>query len=54
MVPDFYRFADADYLTEDQKALLFEISGHFNPKDNAADMSILYETTGFKVESDNL
>ena len=40
-------------LTEEQKALLQEISEQFSPEDSAADMSILYEVTGFQTESEN-
>ena len=40
-------------LTEEQKALLKEISEHFSPEDSAADMSILYEVTGLQTESEN-
>ena len=30
-----------------------EISEQFSPEDSAADMSILYEVTGFQTESEN-
>jgi len=33
--------------------LLKEISEQFSPEDSAADLSILYEVTGFQAESDN-
>ena len=38
-------------LTEAQEALLREIAEQFSPEDSAADMSILYECTGFQTES---
>ena len=40
-------------MTKEQKALLTEISEQFSPDENAADMSILYEVTGFQTESEN-
>lgn len=30
-----------------------EISDNFSPSESAADLSILYEVTGFKAESEN-
>ena len=33
--------------------MLIEISEQFCTEDNAADLSILYEVTGFMAESDN-
>ena len=46
-------FAGSEFLTEDQVNLLKEISETFSPEDSAADLSILYEVTGFQAESDN-
>ena len=40
-------------MTEEQIALLTEISNQFCPDDSAADLSILYEVTGFQAESEN-
>ena len=34
-------------LTDDQRKLLEEIAREFAPQDNAADLGILYEVTGF-------
>jgi len=42
-----------EHLTNDQQALLKEISEMFSPEDSAADMSILYEVTGYQAESEN-
>jgi len=53
MVDDYAIFKDDKKLTEDQLALLKEISEQFCVEDSAADLSILYETTGFQAESDN-
>ena len=52
-VSDFDSISGKDKLTEDQVKLLMEISEQFSPEDSAADLSILYETTGFQAESDN-
>ena len=38
---------DLQGLTPDQVELLKEISEQFSPEDSAADLSILYEVTGF-------
>ena len=48
---DFDEFASADYLSEDQLALLKEISEQFSLGVSAANLSILYEVTGFQMES---
>ena len=53
MVDDYAIFKDDKKLTEGQLALLKEISEQFCVEDSAADLSILYETTGFQAESDN-
>ena len=50
---DFDQFGDNKHLTESQKALLKEISEKFSPEDSAADLSILFETTGFQADSEN-
>ena len=44
---------DLQGLTPDQVELLKEISEQFSPEDSAADLSILYEVTGFQAESEN-
>lgn len=46
-------FLANENLTADQVKLLNEISEQFSTEDNAADLSILYEVTGFMAESDN-
>ena len=38
------------YLTDDQRKLLEEIAREFTPQDNAADLGILYEITGFQAD----
>ena len=53
-ISDFNELAFGEHLTYEQKALLREIAERFSPDDSAADLSILYETTGFQAESDNL
>ena len=40
-------------LTKEQESLLSEIVSHFSPEDSAADLSILYEVTGYQGESQN-
>lgn len=52
-VNDFDEVEISEKLTEDQVKLLKEISKEFSPEDSAADLSILYEVTGFQAESDN-
>ena len=47
MLSDFNEFAGSEFLTEDQVSLLKEISDKFSPEDSAADLTILYEVTGF-------
>ena len=47
MIDEFSVFEKDTSLTEDQLALLKEISEQFSVEDSAADLSILYETTGF-------
>ena len=42
-----------DKLTDDQVKLLIEISDQFSPEDSAADLSILYEITGFQAYCDD-
>ena len=42
-----------EHLTATQKELLKTIVQNFSPEDSAADLSILYETTGFQAESEN-
>ena len=42
-----------EHLTAAQKELLKEIVENFSPEDSAADLSILYETTGFQAENEN-
>jgi len=39
------------YLTENMMLLLKEINEKFSPEENAADLGILYEVTGFKAET---
>ena len=41
-------------MTKEQVALLTEIAERFRPDDSAADLSILYEVTGYKGESQNV
>ena len=48
-----YDFAAMEGLTEAQRALLQEVADEFNPEEEAADMAILYEVTGFQTESHN-
>ena len=43
----FAAFENDETLTEDQLKLLKEISGAFRPHEDAADLAILFETTGF-------
>ena len=38
-------------LTEDQRKLLKEIFKDFSPQDNAADLGILFEVTGFQANA---
>ena len=40
-------------MSEEQIRLLQDISDHLSPEDDAADLSILYEVTGFQGESQN-
>ena len=44
---------EAGSLTKEQESLLSEIVSHFSPEDSAADLSILYEVTGYQGESQN-
>ena len=44
---------DAKNLTEEQESLLSEIVSLFSPEDSAADLSILYQVTGYQGESQN-
>jgi hypothetical protein len=46
-VLDFNTSKGAELLTKEQVALLTEIVEKFCPDDNAADLSILYEVTGY-------
>ena len=39
-------------LTEDQRKLLEEIVKEFSPQDNAADLGILFEVTGFQADAE--
>ena len=41
-------------MTKEQVALLTEIAERFRPDDGAADLSILYEVTGYQGESQNV
>ena len=41
------------YLTEDQRAFYKNLSELFSPKDDATDLSLLYEITGYQAESEN-
>ena len=50
---DFNATKGAEFLTREQVALLTEIAQKFCPDDNAADLSILYEVTGYQCESQN-
>ena len=52
-VLDFNTSKGAELLTKEQVALLTEIVEKFCPDDNAADLSILYEVTGYQGESQN-
>ena len=52
-VSEIEHFIKNENLTEDQIKLLMEISEQFSVEDNAADLSILYEVTGFRAESEN-
>ena len=53
MVSDMSIFEADKELTEEQIMLLQEISERFSAEDDAADLSILYEVTGYKAESQN-
>ena len=46
--------ADDEKLSEDQVKLLTEIVEQFRHEDNDADLSILYEVTGFKADSSDV
>ena len=46
-----HSFVNDENLTDDQKALLKEIQGKFDPLNNVSDVCILYEVTGYKDES---
>ena len=46
-------FTRSGKLTEDQMKLLREIADQFSVEDSAADLSILFEVTGFQGDSDN-
>ena len=50
---DFNAMKGAELLTKEQLALLTEIAEKFSPDDSAADLSILYEVTGYQCESQN-
>ena len=43
----------AKYLTEDHRALFKDLSELFSPKDDASDLSLLYEITGYQAETEN-
>ena len=53
MMSDMAFFEADDNLTEAQLMLLQEIAERFSTDDDAADLSILYEITGFQAESQN-
>ena len=40
-------------MTDDQVKLLIELSDQFSPEDSVADLSILYEVTGFQANCDD-
>ena len=44
-------FIHDPHLTDAQLALLKEINDEFRPDENAADLSILYEVTGFQADA---
>ena len=46
-------FSGDENLTGDQMALLQEIAEQFSIEDSPADLSILYEVTGYQGESQN-
>ena len=46
-------FENDENLTEEQLMLLQEISQRFSAEDDVADLSILFEVTGYKSESQN-
>lgn len=46
-------FEDDEYLKQDQMILLKEIAEQFSIDDNAADLGILYECTGFRGSNEN-
>ena len=48
---NFSELISDEKLSEDQVKLLSEIVEQFRSEDNDADMSILYEVTGFKADS---
>ena len=51
---DFSKLISDEKLSEDQVKLLTEIVYQFRSDDNDADLSILYEVTGFKADSNEL
>ena len=52
-IDEMEAFADDENLTQDQVDLLREIAEKFSVEDSAADLSILYEVTGYQAESQN-
>ena len=52
-IDEMEAFADDENLTQDQVNLLQEIAEKFSVEDSAADLSILYEVTGYQAESQN-
>ena len=46
-----FEFVRDETLSEDHLMLLREIAAEFNAEDNAADLSIMYEVTGFQGET---
>ena len=53
MIDEMDASSSDDNLTGDQVALLQEIAEQFSIEDSAADLSILYEVTGYQAESEN-
>lgn len=53
MISIMEEFENDEYLGQDQVSLLKEIAEQFAIEDNAADLGILFECTGFKGFTEN-
>ena len=54
LTDDLNALKDTELLTKEQVALLTEILERFSPDHSNADLSILYEVTGYQGESQNI